>query len=403
MPLFPIDLKLRSHLKKCIRFICLLGTVFLLVKGSRWQLFVSAASPFVTLATLLATHAFMVSMVVGVAVAFLVILRHRLFCRWICPTGSCMDTVSWLGRRCGRRMRRGYPWGRWLLWLTLGGALLGYPLFIWLDPLSVFSACFLCRSDRGSLAAWAPVLLFLILLVTSVLWPHLWCRRICPLGALQDQLPLLGRKVKKVVVSENGPVPSPQLATHPFTRRALLGLAGGAVGTTVVQWTRAKDLRAIRPPGGDLIGKFNGLCTRCGNCMRSCPSKIIKRDTGHANWAGFMTPILNFDHDYCREDCVRCTQVCPSGAIRPVSLEKKSQTQFGLARVDMSICLLGDDRECSACRRWCPYEAIRYVFSEEDYTLVPIIDSRKCNGCGACQVYCPTKPRKAIVVHAIDI
>jgi formate hydrogenlyase subunit 6/NADH:ubiquinone oxidoreductase subunit I len=64
----------------------------------------------------------------------------------------------------------------------------------------------------------------------------------------------------------------------------------------------------------------------------------------------------------------------------------------------MNICLLAEDRECSACARWCPYGAIRYVFSEEQYALQPQIDPAKCNGCGACEAACPTKPRKAIVV-----
>lgn len=64
----------------------------------------------------------------------------------------------------------------------------------------------------------------------------------------------------------------------------------------------------------------------------------------------------------------------------------------------MGVCLLGDERECSECRRWCPHEAIRYVFSEREYTLVPQIDVEKCTGCGACEMACPVTPKKAIVV-----
>ena len=113
-----------------------------------------------------------------------------------------------------------------------------------------------------------------------------------------------------------------------------------------------------------------------------------------------MTPVLSFNKDYCREDCVRCTRVCPSGALAGLDIGKKQQIRIGLARVDMNICLLGEDRECSACMRWCPYNAIRYVFSEAEYTLVPVIDAGKCNGCGACEVACPTSPRKAIRIFA---
>jgi Pyruvate/2-oxoacid:ferredoxin oxidoreductase delta subunit len=66
--------------------------------------------------------------------------------------------------------------------------------------------------------------------------------------------------------------------------------------------------------------------------------------------------------------------------------------------VNAELCLLSDDRECSACRNHCPYEAIRYVFSEKDYMLTVVIDAARCPGCGACQVVCPASPEKAIVV-----
>jgi formate hydrogenlyase subunit 6/NADH:ubiquinone oxidoreductase subunit I len=137
---------------------------------------------------------------------------------------------------------------------------------------------------------------------------------------------------------------------------------------------------------------------RCGNCLRVCPSQIIERDVGQNNWANLFTPILSFDNDYCHEDCIRCTEVCPSGALVPLSLKKKPDIRIGFPQVDMNVCLLGDDRECSVCKRLCPYDAIHYVFSEEEYTLVPKIDPHKCNGCGACEAACPTEPQKAIVM-----
>jgi Pyruvate/2-oxoacid:ferredoxin oxidoreductase delta subunit len=106
-----------------------------------------------------------------------------------------------------------------------------------------------------------------------------------------------------------------------------------------------------------------------------------------------------FRDDYCREDCNRCTQVCPSGAIRPLRLDDKPRAVIGVPHVDMRLCLLGDDRECSICRNRCPFEAIQLVFCEIEYTLTPVVDLDRCPGCGACQVACPTSPDKAIVVR----
>ena len=133
--------------------------------------------------------------------------------------------------------------------------------------------------------------------------------------------------------------------------------------------------------------------------MRVCPAGIIQADTGRYGIGGLLAPLIAFNDDYCWESCNQCTLVCPSGAIAPVVPERKLQAVIGVPLVDMNVCLLGADRECAICRNRCPYAAIRLVFDEKEYTLTPQVDPRRCNGCGACQVACPTRPHKAIVVR----
>lgn len=132
--------------------------------------------------------------------------------------------------------------------------------------------------------------------------------------------------------------------------------------------------------------------------MRACPTGIIEPDLGGHGLASLLTPVLHFQDGYCLEDCTACTRVCPSGALARLSLPEKPHVRIGLPRVDMNVCLLAEDRECAECKRLCPYEAIRYVFSEVEYSLIPQIDPERCTGCGACEVACPTTLKKAIVV-----
>jgi len=358
---------------------------------------VPALSPFVALASILATQTVLPMLGLGLLTGLVALFRQRWFCRWVCPLGLCLDGTSCLGRYLKRAPCQTLPIGRWLFVLTLGGAILGCPLFLWLDPLSLFSSLFLLTNQQQLCAGAVSLLVLALLLIVSLLWPHTWCRGLCPLGAFQDLLARMSRSVRSLLRPTKG-LPKHTPWGQPVARRTLLGLLAGAASGGIMRVAGRETARPLRPPGAVDESTLKGLCTRCGNCMRSCPYDIIQRDTAQHGLASIFTPLLSFAKDYCREDCVHCTRVCPSGALVGVDLDKKAHTHIGLARVDMKLCLLWEDRECSACMRWCPYNAIRYVFSEAEYTLVPVIDTAKCNGCGACEVACPTSPRKAIRV-----
>jgi ferredoxin len=291
------------------------------------------------------------------------------------------------------------PLGQWIVWLTLGGAIVGYPALLWLDPLAMFTALFRWAGPGLKDAALYGAIGVAAVLVLSFLWPHGWCGHICPLGALQDLLSRAKLRLRKIRRRSNAARPPGRWGSR-LARRELLGVAIGAASAAAVRSARASVPRPLRPPGAIDELEFPGLCVRCGNCVRACPAQIIAPDLGHHGLAGLLTPVVRFEKSYCREDCVQCTTVCPSGALARLSVEEKAAVRIGLPRVDMNVCLLGNERECSECKRWCPYDAVRYVFSEAEYTLIPEIDPKKCTGCGACEVACPTKPKKAIVVVA---
>jgi ferredoxin len=396
-------------------------------RGAEWAWKLPSFSPHVALATLIGTRTLHMALGLGLLIGLIALFYRRWFCRWVCPTGTCVDATSRLGRRCGRRPPRLPAVGQWVVLVTLGGACLGYPLLLWLDPLAIFSAPFTWAEHRTEAPVYWSAAILPFLLLISVIFPHAWCQRLCPLGALQELLfrPVAALRRGRTASDDDALAAEKLLVTG---RRALLFGALGLIGASFVRRQRAASAaRPLRPPGACDEQQFTGLCIRCGNCTRACPAQIIQPDTGQetlVGWlasiarsddvpatiadaiaplSGWQAPIVRFDTDYCREDCTRCTDACPSGALQPVALADKQQTRIGFPRVDMDICLLGDGRDCFICRAHCPFEAISMRFDEEIYALTPQVDPDRCPGCGACQVACPTQPDKAIAVEPLPV
>ncbi|MHB0957886.1 MAG: 4Fe-4S binding protein [Pirellulaceae bacterium] len=394
----------RRRLRWLTRGVVMLMCIVLLYlpgHAPEWSLVVPALSPLTTTALLLATWTLPALAMPAAAILLVILWRRRWFCLWVCPTGCCVDGATWLGRRLGRRAPPIPSVGRTLAALILAGSCLGYPLLLWLDPMALWSGAVGAWSVHGGWqAGWGCWGLGLVLLV-SLLWPHLWCARVCPLGGLQDVMAPFARWLvgfwRRRAHHRSGAhreLPSSRVARRVFV--------GGGIGAAWAFWLgRARPLaaRPLRPPGAADEQQFSSLCVRCGNCIRVCPTGILSADNLQHGIGGWLAPVVSFDNDYCLESCNACTAVCPSGAILPVARAHKLESVIGVPEVDMTLCLLGADRECAICRTHCPYGAIRFVFDEVHYVLTPRIDWHRCPGCGACQVACPTRPRKAIVVR----
>ena len=381
----------KRRLRLLTRGVMLLAAVTCALGVVPWvwaAIVVPALSPYVMVCSAIASRAVSWVSLLGVPVLVLSLWRRRWFCRNACPMGLVLEGVGRLRRP--RRVRLP-ALGPWIVMLTLAAACAGYPWLLWADPLALLNAGVgACRGPMN-VAGLLPAIGFALVIVLSALWPGIWCRRICPLGATQDFLALPRRLAP-------GPRPDPDDRPK-LTRRTVLAAGLGALWGAFA-WRQSRDASAavVRPPGALHDPQFSAMCLRCGNCMRVCPTNIIRPDLGAQGVAGFLAPVVQFESSYCMEDCRRCTQVCPSRAIRPLTLEEKRHTAMGIAKVSMPQCLLSDDRECSACETQCPYQAIEIAFDEESYRTQPRVDSTKCTGCGACQVACPAEP-KAIAVE----
>ena len=116
-----------------------------------------------------------------------------------------------------------------------------------------------------------------------------------------------------------------------------------------------------------------------------------------------MQPEMSYERGYCRPECVKCSEVCPTGAIKPITRADKSAIQIGHAVVIPHNCIVNvDNVECGNCERHCPTKAITMVPKDPNdpkSLKLPIVNEEKCIGCGACENLCPARPFSAIYVE----
>lgn len=362
------------------------------------------ASPFVAVCSSIARRAVASGALAGFAMALISVFRRRWFCRYLCPVGLLLEGASSAGIHKTSWWNNCKPLGQYAALLTFFAALFGYPILLWMDPLAIFSSAFAGITAGRTLSG---ILLFAglgILIVISLTSGSLWCARLCPLGGTQELLSSVKRLFAKEGNAFAAQDPAKDISTPGrIARRAFVS---GAAGTTLALWCRRIgvartriDDGPLRPPGAVDEDSFAGLCMRCGNCVRICPSRIIHSDVGKAGITGFLAPRIIYEKSYCKEDCIQCTQICPSGALRPLNLKQKIAYVIGEALFESSLCLLASGRrECDACARACPFQAVKIHWDDEQYVAYPLIDYRKCNGCGACEIACPVQGAKAIRV-----
>lgn len=156
----------------------------------------------------------------------------------------------------------------------------------------------------------------------------------------------------------------------------------------------------IVPPGALSIRNLKSHCTACQLCVSACPNGVLRPSSDIAT---LMQPESSFERGYCRPECTRCSEVCPTGAIRPITRAEKSSIQTGHAVWVRKNCVpLTDGVECGNCARHCPSGAITMVPSrpgDENSPKIPVVNTERCIGCGACENLCPARPFSAIYVE----
>jgi ferredoxin-type protein NapF len=154
----------------------------------------------------------------------------------------------------------------------------------------------------------------------------------------------------------------------------------------------------VTPPGSLSIKHFTDRCTACHLCVSVCPTKVLQPSFLEYGFMGISQPHMDYGIEYCNFECTKCGEVCPTGAILPLTVEEKKLEQTGKVNFIEKKCIVyTDNTSCGSCSEHCPTQAVKMVPYKNDLTI-PETDTEICIGCGACEFACPVKPHTAIYV-----
>ncbi len=369
--------------------------------------------------------------VTGIAVV--TFLFGRFYCSVFCPFGILQDFIGWISRRKVSPIRNFAKTRYAVAGIVFGLLVCGWSAGFWLlDPYSNFGRIF----GGFTLGAILPLAAIAML---SVWKKRIYCTAVCPVGTLLGVIARYGVFRLEIVGKcatvcpagcidpKTGTIDNERcvrcmncLSACPFggirfarrradavpvdvSRRTFLVnggvlIAGVAAGAVLAKTGLAKLGELTRrfkilPPGAGNAERFAAKCTACQLCTANCPAKIIVPAPG-----GGGPVSLDLSRGACQFDCNRCSQLCPTGAILPLTLAAKQQTKIAEAKFNPRNCIVFQEGEpCGKCAGVCPVHAISL---RRNGTPRPV-DTALCIGCGACQNVCPAQ-EKAMTVHEIE-
>lgn len=391
-----------------------------------------------------------------VAVMAVTVLLGRVYCSIICPMGIFQDIFAWFhkiifGKKRPYRYHKPQNWLRYIVLaifvlLMLAGL---NQIAVLIAPYSAYARMVTGIHASGVLQ-WVAIITLVVIGVMSFAMGRLWCNTICPVGSLLglvSKYSLFGIKIdagkcvgchkcehrcKAMCIDiDGGKTVDGSRCVNCFTclgeckqgaisfgkkwkadngkpvddsrRKFVAGTV--AVGAAMAVQAQEQKLDGglailadksvperktpLKPFGARSLKNFGSRCTSCQLCVSQCPEHVLRPST---QMATLLQPEMSYDQGYCRMACTRCSEVCPAGAIQPITKEEKTAISIGCAVVLKDNCI-----GCGNCARHCPSEAIQMVDGK------PAVNESRCLGCGACEYYCPARPVTAIYVEGREI
>ncbi len=430
----------------------------------------------------------------------LTLVLGRVFCAWICPLGTLLDMAGRVVKPKYQPMAlAGWRFLKYgILLLVLISSLFSVQLMGFFDPFALLVRAMTFSLDPGfnflmtSGFDWVylegpewlsgvtePVYdllkthvlpykqsFFRLSFVSFVLLAgiiclefigkRLWCRTLCPLGALLGMVSRISFLKRVPVRACKGcGLCHTQCAMAPFdkrnrfmseectlcmncldycpdaiadfrlkgpqspvpvdiSRRKLLASTVIGLSLPVLSRTRARAINndLIRPPGALDEIDFLASCVRCGECMKVCITQGLQPLGLDLGIEAMFTPVLVPRLGYCEFNCVLCASVCPTHAILPLTRKQKQAIVMGKAFFDKNRCLpWAEKKGCIVCEEHCPvhnkairFDEIRIKDAEGKPVMVkqPYVVAERCIGCGICEHVCPVTGEAAIRVVGRD-
>lgn len=353
----------------------------------------------------------------AILLAILVItaLFGRFYCSTICPFGIFQEIVAALFKR-KTKYTPNYPVKYFIAAITFGILAGGSAVALrFIEPYTLF----------GSAISLSALGIIAILAVLAIVFfkNRFFCTNICPVGVLLGLISKFSlNKIRinqsacvscgmcekncpsgcinsneKTVDNETcvkclkclqvcpkggislGKASASEVKFSPKRRQIIIGAAALAVFGAMVKTglvlkdkivEKLKDI--ILPPGAVSKERFANKCYNCNLCVENCPNKILVK-------ADENFPVVHIDYEkgFCKFDCTKCGEVCPTGAIKRLKLEEKQKTRIAMAMILDEKCT-----KCGLCKEACPTGAIMKIDGKT------ILNAQKCIGCGACKNAC---------------
>jgi ferredoxin len=311
--------------------------------------------------------------------------------------------------------------------------------------------------NNGHLIDTLTLVLFLTIMSATTRLSRIWCRAACPLGAylaVASRHSVLRRDTKNCVhcnicsshcptgainfenaeiytesecikcfacsqecpvdanfFSFKNPIPAitPSQVPVSLERRQFMATSAAALLAAPVLNAAGGEPKSsktlIRPPMSKEEHDFLSSCIRCGECMKACPTGILKPAGLDHGFRALWSPVMVATEGYCKPGCNACSQACPTDAIMKYPIEKKYAYKAGTAVFNSSRCIsFTENKFCSECVRACPTNAIQINKGWEPADTTRASDSpapsdqtptrpfhvnfESCVGCGACEFAC---------------